>query len=33
METLLNELFALDPQETNEATIKQYSNERNTTVT
>ena len=33
METLLNELFVIDNQETNEATIRQYANERNITVT
>ena len=29
IETLLNELFVLDNQETNEATIRQYANENN----
>ena len=29
IETLLNELFVLDDQETNEATIRQYANEDN----
>ena len=33
IETSLNELFVLDDQETNEATIKQYANEKNITVT
>ena len=33
METLLNELFVIDNQETNEAIIRQYANERNITVT
>ena len=28
IETLLNELFALNNQETNEATIRQYANEK-----
>ena len=32
IETLLNELF-LDDQETNEATIRQYANDNNITVT
>ena len=30
--TLLNEPFALDSQDTNEATIKQYANENNVIV-
>ena len=29
IETLLNELFVLDGQDTNEATIQQYANENN----
>ena len=29
IETLLNELFVLDNQETNEATFRQYANENN----
>ena len=29
LETLLNELFVLDDQDTNEATIQQYANENN----
>ena len=29
IETLLNELFVLDDQDTNEATIQQYANENN----
>ena len=33
IETSLSELFVLDDQETNEATIKQYANEKNITVT
>ena len=33
IETSLNELFVLDDQETNEATIKQYANGKNITVT
>ena len=33
IETLLNELFVLDDQETNEETIKQYAIKNNITVT
>ena len=33
IETFLNELFVLNDQETNEATIRQYANEKNITVT
>ena len=33
IETLLNKLFVLDDQEANEATIRQYANEKNITVT
>ena len=33
IETLLNELFVLDDHETNEATIRQYANDNNITVT
>ena len=29
IETVLNELFVLDDQDTNEATIQQYANENN----
>ena len=29
IETLLNELFVLDDQDTNEATIRQYANKKN----
>ena len=29
IETLLNKLFVLDEQETNEATVRQYANEKN----
>ena len=32
IKTLLDELFVLDDQETNEATIRQYANENNITV-
>ena len=32
IETLLNQLFVLDNQETNEATIRQYSNKENISV-
>ena len=32
IETLLNELFVLDDQDTNEATIRQYANEKNIIV-
>ena len=33
IETLLNKIFVLDDQETNKATIRQYANEKNITVT
>ena len=33
VETLLNELFVLDDQDKNEATVRQYANEHNITVT
>ena len=33
IETLLNEIFVLDDQETNEAIIRQYANEKNITGT
>ena len=33
IETLLNEIFVLDDQETNEVTIRQYASEKNITVT
>ena len=33
IETLLNEPFALDNQETNEVTIRQYGNDNKITVT
>ena len=33
IETFLNKLFLLNDQETNEATIRQYANEKNITVT
>ena len=29
IETLLNKFFVLDDQETNEATVRQYANEKN----
>ena len=32
IKTILDELFVLDDQETNEATIRQYANENNITV-
>ena len=32
IETLLNELFVLDEQDTNETTIRQYANENNITI-
>ena len=32
IETLLNELFVLNDQDTNEATIRQYANEKNISV-
>ena len=32
IETLLSELFVLDDQETNEATIRQYANKNNIVV-
>lgn len=33
IETLLNQLFVLDNQETNETTIRQYASDDNTTIT
>ena len=33
IETLLNKLFVLDNQDKNEATVRQYANEHNITVT
>ena len=33
IETLLNEIFVFDDQETNEVAIRQYANEKNITVT
>ena len=33
IETLLNEFFVLEDQETNEATIRQFANDNNITVT
>ena len=33
VETLLNELFVLDDQDKNEATVRQYANEHKITVT
>ena len=32
IETLLNELFVLDDQDTNETTIQQYANENNLSI-
>ena len=32
IETLLNELFVVDDQETNEASIREYADKRNITV-
>ena len=33
IETLLNQLFVLDDQEQNEATINEYANDRDITIT